>query len=88
MLSNYLHGRKQSVLYNGIPSSVNNLTTGVPQGSTFGPLLFLLYVNDLPTLFENTKCMMIADDTVLYQSHASPHDLYNEIQNSLGKMYL
>ena len=88
MLSNYLHGRKQSVLYNGLRSSVNNLTTGVPQGLTLGPLLFLLYVNDLPTLFENTKCMMFAADTVLYQYHASPHDLYNEIQNSLGKMYL
>ena len=86
LFKSYLENRKQSVLYNGIRSSVKDLITGVPQGSTFGPLLFLLYVNDLPNVFENTKCMMFADDTVLYHSHETMQGLYNELQNSLDKM--
>ena len=86
LLTDYLMDRKQSVLYNGMRSSVRKLETGVPQGSTLGPLLFLLYVNDLSTIFDNTKCMMFADDTVLYQSHLNVHDLYYEVQDSLDRM--
>ena len=76
LLQNYLDKREQCVLYKGHRSKIRNLVTGVPQGSTLGPLLFLIYVNDLPKLFENTKCMMFADDTVLYQSHNGLNELY------------
>ena len=53
----------------GIRYNIKTLTTGVPQGSTLGPLLFLIYVNDLPKTIVGANCMMFADDTVLYQSH-------------------
>ena len=87
LLANYLNNRKQCVLYNGYKSDVKTLTTGVPQGSTLGPLLFLIYVNDLPKLFRKTKCMMFADDTVLYHSCSGSEELYRELQSSLNIMF-
>merc|ERR1712074_183647 len=60
----YLRNRYQYVDLNGHSSSKILLSTGVPQGSILGPLLFLLYVNDLPSA-SNLKCVTIADDTNL-----------------------
>ena len=42
---------------------------GIPQGSCLGPLLFLLYCNDLPRVLESCNCILFADDTTLYKSH-------------------
>lgn len=63
-LRNYLSGREQRVDLDGVLSSCKTVTCGVPQGSILGPLLFLIYVNDLPsaTPFKTT---MFADDTTL-----------------------
>ena len=86
LIRNYLHKRKQCVIYNWAKSDVKSLSAGVPQGSTLGPLLFLLYINDLPHLFTNTKCMMFAYDTVLYQTKDDVLELYTEMQESLNTM--
>ena len=60
---NYLCNRKQLVKFNGIKSEKMTITTGVPQGLVLGPLLFLLYVNDIQYCSELVSVILFADDT-------------------------
>jgi len=60
-------------------------TCGVPQGSTLGPLLFLLNVNDLPLVL-NFKTYLFADDTILLLSANSMHELTTKINQELGSV--
>ena len=66
-IDSYLNQRKQSTLLNNYKSNLKNVTCGVPQGSILGPLLFLVYVNDLSTIIKHSKVLLYADDTVLYR---------------------
>jgi Reverse transcriptase (RNA-dependent DNA polymerase). len=63
-VENYLENRQQQVLINNNLSKPATITCGVPQGSILGPLLFLIYINDLPNA-TNFKVTMFADDTTL-----------------------
>ena len=67
-LKHYLTDRKQCTLANGTKSPKTNITCGVPQGSILGPLLFLLYVNEIEYICKHSKVLLYADDTVLYVS--------------------
>lgn len=58
----YLHNREQQCPVNGQMSSLKNIICGVSQGSILGPLLFLLYINDLPECLKNTAPLLNADD--------------------------
>jgi hypothetical protein len=59
----YLHNRKQFCVINNATSYTQKVSCGVPQGSNLGPLLFLLYLNDLPNCMENSHAAMYTDDT-------------------------
>ena len=60
--------RQQFVTYNGVCSMTKDVQYGVPQGSILGPLLFLLYVNDLCSICKHTTTILFADDTNLFCS--------------------
>ena len=63
---NYLNNRYQYVMYNGTKSYQSQVTCGVPQWSILGPLLFLIYVNDLHKVVKNTFLLLFADDSNLF----------------------
>ena len=69
----YLTGRSQYVLVNGHVSTTLPITCGVPQGSVLGPLLFLIYVNDLASVSKVLKFYLFADDTSI---HFDSDDLF------------
>ena len=64
--SSYLENRKQYVSIDGLKSDLTTIVCGVPQGSILGPILFLLYINDLNSVSKILKTIMFADDTNLF----------------------
>ena len=79
----YLAGRKQFCRVNGADSQVNAVNIGVPQGSCLGPLLFRVYINDLPKVIEKCTVAMYANDTGLYCRGASLAQLNETINKDL-----
>ena len=78
LIENYLCNRKQFCEYNDVVSNILNIDTGVPQGSTLGPLFFSIYINDIVNCSTNFKFLMYADDTTLYSTIEQFDDGNNE----------
>ena len=82
-IKDYLTNRQQCVIANGTKSDTAPITTGVPQGSILGPLLFILYINDLPLHLENVCTQLYADDTIIYTANKSQETSHKTIQKAL-----
>ena len=81
--SSYLLGRKQFVSLSGETSSYKNIRHGVPQGSVLGPILFLIYINDLGRAIIYSKLYNFADDTAILYSDHNPKRLKKRINIDL-----
>ena len=84
LLESYLSNRHQFVTVNGHKSETKEISIGVPQGSVLGPLLFLIYINDLPLSTENMKSILFADDTTLFTSHRDINSLTKNMSDDLA----
>ena len=86
-LTSYLNNRHQYVQYMNSKSDLLKVNCGVPQGSVLGPLLFLIYVNDLPDCLTSAKGILFADDTSLYTSSKNISELFNFMNSELSMLY-
>lgn len=79
----YITGRKQRTCCENELSSELPVTHGVPQGSILGPLLFVVYINDLPNVLESCCASLYADDTVIYCYGSSSQELSEKLNQDL-----
>ena len=87
LLESYLSNRKQFVVFDDINSQVLDIKTGVPQGSILGPLLFLIYINDIVKSSNFFKFILFADDTTLFAPiNTSNKETANIINMELEKI--
>ena len=86
LLSDYLAGRQQRVLFHGHLSGWGSVSIGVPQGSILGPLLFALYINDLPSVVKHCILDLYADDAELHCSHSDLRMVETYLQSDLDSV--
>ena len=85
LLKSFLNNRLQRVVRNGQCSNWSSVLAGVPQGSILGPLLFLIYINDLPEGLQSSV-KLFADDTSLFSTAYDPNMSADELDEDLKKI--
>ena len=83
----YLTDRQQLTLVNNIMSDLlHEDVYGVPQGSVLGPLLFLLYIDDIKSVIQNAYCHLYADDTIILKGASDPDSLIASLERELSNV--
>ena len=84
-LASWLSNRFLSVTVNGAQSSKHAVTSGVPQGSVLGPLLFLIFINDMPSCIDHCNLRLFADDSLIYHEISCQGSIV-ELQSDLDRL--
>ncbi len=87
LLTSYLSGRYQYVCYGGIESTLLKVTCGIPQGSVLGPLLFIIFINDIARVSDIAKFILFADDLNLFLENKDREVLYSDANKILYTIY-
>ena len=84
--SSYLTGRTQSISVKGTISEPMSIQFGVPQVSVLGPLLFIMYINDLPLVVKVCSVELYADDTLIFFAGKSVREIESQISSDLDSL--
>ena len=85
--SDYLVNRYQYVKIGNVESDLLRITCGIPQGSTLGPLLFTLYINDMPNCSNKLSYRIFADDTNVFYSNSSINEIKRVMNEELNHIF-
>lgn len=85
LITNYLNNRSQRCIVNGTFSNRLPISCGVPQGSTLGPLLFIIYINDMVNYVKNIEISLYADDTAFFLGSNNINYLNSELSKAAVK---
>ena len=83
LIKSYLNNRKHNTIINAVDSNTLTSTHGVPEGSVLGPLLFLIYINDMSRVIQHSEMHHFADDTKLLYSSNSMKKINRYINHDL-----
>lgn len=79
-LKAFLSNRSQNVVVDSVQSHPGDVISGIPQGSVLGPLMFLIFINDIPHVFRSSNVKLFADDCKIYMAYSRTHGTQSKIE--------